>query len=92
MNFVAAHFYDTLENGCVVKNIPFIHAQGIKKVKIYVRESRVFPDGSRNYDGDIGHYKYDMYWVDVFVTGSNNGTLSDPIFLFKRMLKVVNFT
>ena len=53
IGFVAAHFYDTLENGCVVKKFPFIRAQGRKKAKRDVRESRVLSDGSRKYDGDI---------------------------------------
>ena len=53
IGFFAAHFYDTLENGCVVENLPFIRAQRIKEAKRDVRESRVLSDGSRNYDGDI---------------------------------------
>ena len=53
IGFVAAHFYDTLENGCVVKKFPFICAQGRKKAKRDVCESRVLPDGSIKYDGDI---------------------------------------
>ena len=31
IGFFAAHFYDTLENGCVVENFPFIRAQRIKE-------------------------------------------------------------
>ena len=52
IGFVAAHFYDTLENNCVVKTFPFIRAQGRKKAKRDVQESRVLPDRSRNYGGD----------------------------------------
>ena len=91
VRFVAACFYDTLENGCVVKTFPFICAQGRKKAKRDVRESRVLLDGSMNYDGDIVRCKYDMYWVDCCVTGSNDGTLSDPKCSLKRIFKVVIF-
>ena len=69
IGFVAAHFYDTLENSCVVKKFPFIRAQERKKAKRDVRESRVLPDGSRKYDGGIVQYKYDIYWVDCLLQG-----------------------
>ena len=99
IGFVAAHFYDTLENGCVVtlengcvvKKFPFIRSQVIKKAERDVQESRVSPDGSRNHYGNILRCKYDMYWVEYFVTGSNDGTLSDPKCSLKRILKVVIF-
>ena len=73
------------------KKFPFIRAQGRKKAKRDVWESRVLPDGSRNYNGDILQCKDDMYWVDCCVKVLNDGTLSDPQYSLKQILKVLIF-
>ena len=59
---VTSYFYVTLENDCIIKKLNFICVQGIKKLKMVVRKSRIFPDGPRKHDGEIVHGKEDIYW------------------------------
>ena len=87
IGFVAAYFDVTPESGCIVKKLPFIRAQGMKKAQREVRKSRILPDGSRKYDGNIIRKKGDTYWEDCCVTGSNDGTLSEPKCSLKKILK-----
>lgn len=76
--FSAFAFVDTIENGGEAVKLGLFRAQSYKVAEKQVRESVRQADGSMRQTGPVKRKKDDLYLVDCAVTGSSEGTASDP--------------
>ena len=79
--FTAMAFKDCLENGGTAIKLDFIRSQSFKVADKQVRVGTRGDDGRMRFKGgDIVRERDDLYKVDCCVTGSKEGTPTDPKF------------
>lgn len=89
--FTAFAYQGTITNGGQALKLGLFWCQAARIAKKIIRESTRDEEGKLHYDGQMLRRKGDAYLVDCNITGSNEGTSSEPKFSLQNLFHTFIF-